>query len=204
MKNRLEILATLTAIMIFLAAPAHGKRNWKPCSSPTCLRLKPSGWTYQNMPGKPDYLIWRNYPYQTAGGGGECWSLDHLGDSIAYVNGRPVDQGVCKTCHGRLYTGELGRAAPQAIPVHPQTYKKAHQTALGLPLVQLEINASPSQVYAWYLKQLPEHGWEVVDWTQVEGSYFLVASMDTRSKWMSFAPSSSGRCRQLVMNRRYN
>lgn len=98
MKTRLEILATLAAMLVFLsqAVPVYGKGNWKPCSSPTCLRLKLSGWVYQNMPGKPDYLIWRNYHYQTAGGGGECWSLDHLGESIAYVNCRPVDQGVCK------------------------------------------------------------------------------------------------------------
>ena len=67
-----------------------------------CLKPSMPGWHKMNVPGKPDRLIWMVFPYlDPAGkGGSEYWSNDQMGEVIEYINGRPVDKGICPICHG--------------------------------------------------------------------------------------------------------
>ena len=180
---------------------------WAPCNSATCLKLSQSGWIYQNMPGKPEYLIWKNFQYRDGSGQGECWSIDHLGESIDYVGGRPQDRGMCSVCRGKLYLGQPTKGLPKAvaIPVHPSTYKKDNQVVLGRSWTKLYVNAAAPSVYAWYLQALPKSGWAVVDRTRaaVRGSNFLVTTNGAKSKWMSFAPGAGGRCELIMMSRSF-
>ncbi len=67
-----------------------------------CLKPSMPGWRKMNVPGKPDRLVWMVYPYldPEGRGGSEFWSNDHMGEVIEYVNGRPINKGVCPICNG--------------------------------------------------------------------------------------------------------
>ena len=181
---------------------AQANTVWRPCPN-ACLKLSNRGWCYQNMPGKPDYLIWMNFPYKEPQGGGEAWSLDHLGEVIAYQGTRPVDKGACPTCNRRLFVGDITKSlkATKSIPLHPRTVAKDNQTVLGRPWVKLSVQAGSGDVYSWYLKQLPEAGWAIIDSTQVSGDYFVVITNGSKSKWIKFKPNGVGNSEIIMMSR---
>ena len=176
--------------------------DWKPCPN-SCLKLSNRGWCYQNMPGKPDYLIWMNFPYKEPSGGGEAWSVDHLGQIIRYEGTRPFEKGTCPTCQGRLYIGDptkrLLKKGP--IPVHPLTTGKENQTVLGRPWVKLTVRAAAGDLAQWYYRQLPASGWAIVDSTRVQGSTFYVITNGASSKWMKISASSLGNSEVILMSR---
>jgi hypothetical protein len=176
--------------------------GWRPCPN-SCLKLSNHGWCYQNMPGKPDYLIWMNFPYKEPNGGGEAWSLDHLGSVIEYDGTRPVEKGECPTCHGSLFVGDPTGTFKKkdSIPVHPRTIAKDSQTVLGRPWVKLTVQASVSEVVSWYQAQLPLHGWATVDSNQVSSSRFFVITDGVKSKWLGFSPTNQGYTEIIMMSR---
>lgn len=183
-------------------AEATLKASWKPCPN-ACLKLSNHGWCYQNMPGKPDYLIWMNFPY--SGGGGECWSLDHLGELIQYDGGRPVDNGDCPTCHRRLYIGDPTKSFKNKgpIPVHSRTIKKENETVLGRPWVKLVVQAGAADVLSFYLKELPASGWAIVDSTRVSQDSFIVITDGTKSKWMKIGPGEVVNYTEIILMDRF-
>jgi hypothetical protein len=204
-----KVIPILLFVAIMLACQSvwatdsgKAKASWRPCPN-ACLKLNQRGWCYQNMPGKPDYLIWLNFPYKEQSGGGECWSLDHLGEVIAYEGTRPVDKGECPTCHRTLYVGDPTKSfkVKKPIPLHPQTYKKENQVVLGLPFVKLLVRASGADVFNWYTQQLPACGWAIVDSTQVQSSSFMVITDGIKSKWMKVANNGGGNSEIIFMNR---
>lgn len=176
--------------------------SWRPCPN-SCLKLSNRGWCYQNMPGKPDYLIWMNFPYKEPNGGGEAWSLDHLGNIIQYEGTRPVEKGACPTCHSCLYVGDPTKnfKKKDSIPLHPRTTNKDSQTVLGRPWVKLTVQAGTSEVVSWYQAQLPLHGWAIVDSAQVSSSRFFVITDGVKSKWVKFSPTNLGTTEIIMMTR---
>lgn len=182
---------------------AHAQTKlWRPCPN-SCLKLSNRGWCYQNMPGKPDYLIWMNFPYKEQAGGGEAWSLDHLGEVIQYQGTRPVDSGICPTCHKRLYVGNPISSSTKRgpIPLHPNTASRDNQTVLGRPWVKLTVRASAGDLQNWYIRQLPQSGWVIVDSTRVSQDSFMVITDGIKSKWMKIAPVGVGNSEIIIMSR---
>jgi len=63
------------------------------CDCPgQCLKLSEGNWEF----GQED-LRWRKFTYP---GGWASWSERHLGQIIAYEDGKPVNKGVCPQCNG--------------------------------------------------------------------------------------------------------
>lgn len=191
-------------MLLFSVSTAYSANSvtWRPCPN-SCLKLSNRGWCYQNMPGKPDYLIWMNFPYKESAGGGEAWSLDHLGNIIKYEGTRPVEKGECPTCHSCLFVGDPTKnfKKKNPIPLHPLTFKKDSQTVLGRPWAKLTVNAGSREVDSWYQSQLPSNGWAIVDSTQVSSSRFYVITDGIKSKWIKISPTSAGTTEIIMMSR---
>lgn len=177
------------------------KSSWRRCPN-KCLKLSTKGWKNRSVPGKPNYLVWMDYPHPN--GAIEYWSIDHLGEFIKYSGGLPRNYGLCQTCGGKLFVGNPVKylKSKKAIPRHPKTTKVQSQRVIGRPWVKILINDRYGEVNHWYNQLLPRYGWAIVDKGTVPGAYLFVITNGIKSKWVKISSSNRGQTELIMMDRR--
>jgi hypothetical protein len=75
------------------------KDGWVDCPGP-CLKLSRGTWIHMDVPGHGPNELWQKFPDLDGRGGYYAFSQHHLGETVAYQNGRAVSTGRCKICGG--------------------------------------------------------------------------------------------------------